>query len=738
TQSIPLIVNDAQTVKSFTPMHAPQVVGEAIAILAGRKCHDATGELVRRQRRQLFEDRFAEHCSRPEDKAPLPAATVVDSIGTYARGQVGIGETTSFMRVFIENRLFRELHVPFALPIVANLDLGAEQCSETFEEIPTPVASKMLNDALRAVPRLLVAAGSAQPQQLAEVGATRRLLAWASADLPDDARQQLCAIEAFKTVQGTRVSLETAWSPQRVLRRAAWQDEWLGPAPGQPASSHDEPILAVATEDAELRTVLEKLSGKPVIDVTDEVVRLQANRRMARGLIPTPKVNGVPPELKRPLSELGEQGQKLGHGELALIDGDQSLINLHSQGRFVRSIPFSVQPPVALAIEDHEVAKPEQLRDIQKLVDEFLGEHPLTHTARALAIELVSQVLATPARSMLTPRMLRNLARAVWARRLSPKLLGDLAAFETLDHQWVTWETLTDQVAKLGDVWAVSEWTDERPLDERRIVLLATREDIDSTKQQNVKLVEAREELRLDGIARRNRAMPPLTSLALPTRLGLLAEAELEGDGTHGPRGTVAILIPSVRGSRGVHVHRGMQPLGTMPDPCPWPTLAVIDDARLTPDRTWSAAKPDQIWQAIGKTIRAASEALLATFGEAPSHAPVEMRIDAVASGDIKELRKSHKSQMRGVVWLEPHPLSEANLQLTYEVGVTTVRNLPVSGQVLLHSDGALERQAALEQLGAYAHGRLVRKLVAESDKHDDDMVQAHVAHALALDTVKP
>ncbi|HUS33146.1 MAG TPA: hypothetical protein VMZ53_31810, partial [Kofleriaceae bacterium] len=47
TQSIPLIVNDAQTVKSFTPMHAPQVVGEAIAILAGRKCHDATGELVR-------------------------------------------------------------------------------------------------------------------------------------------------------------------------------------------------------------------------------------------------------------------------------------------------------------------------------------------------------------------------------------------------------------------------------------------------------------------------------------------------------------------------------------------------------------------------------------------------------------------------------------------------------------------------------------------------------------------
>jgi hypothetical protein len=662
----------------------------------------------------------------------------VDVISSHARGQVGISEVTSYVRVFVEKRLFRELNVPFGLPLIAHLDLGADQCSETFDEIPVQVASKIISDVVRAAPRLLVAIGNELPDRLGDVGATRRLLAWATADLGDEARKQLCAIEGFKTIQGTRVSLETAWHPHKMLRTAAWQDEWLGPSEGEAQTTLDEPILALAAEDTELRTVIDKLPEKAAIDVTDDVLRLQANRRMARGLIPTPKVTGVPPELKRTLAELGDAGKDLGHGELALVDGDQSTIMLHSQGRFVRSVPINVQPPVALAIEDHAIAKPEQLRDIQRLVNDFLGEHPVTHAVRELAVELVSQVLATPARSMLTPRMLRNLARAVWARRIFPKVLGDLAAFETLDHAWVPWATIVDQNAQFGDVWSVTEWTDERPLDERRVVLLATKEDIENTKHHNVKLIEAREELRLDGVARRNRALPLASSLALPTRMGILAEAELQGDGVSGTRGNVAILIPSIKGGRGVVVHRGMQPLGTMADPCMWPTIAVIDDARLTPDRTWSAAKQDQTWQAVVKQIRTASEELLATFGEAPPEALVSMRIDANNSAEIKELRKAGKSQMRGVVWLEQTPLAERTLQLTYELGVTTVRTTPVSGQLLLSSDPALDRQSAIEQLGGYAYGRLVRKLVGEADKHAGVTVQAHVAHALALDEVKP
>src|SRR5213075_3557136 len=112
-------------------------------------------------------------------------------------------------------------------------------------------------------------------------------------------------------------------------------------------------------------------------------------------------------------------------------------------------------------------------------IEEFLGEHPLTTTVHTLAIELVKQILATPARSLLTPRMLRNLARSVWAHKISPRHLGDLAAFETIDHQWVPWAKLEEQIDEFEDVWAVTEWVDERPLDPKRLVLLATKEDIE-------------------------------------------------------------------------------------------------------------------------------------------------------------------------------------------------------------------------------------------------------------------
>jgi hypothetical protein len=71
-------------------------------------------------------------------------------------------------------------------------------------------------------------------------------------------------------------------------------------------------------------------------------------------------------------------------------------------------------------------------------------------------------------------------------------------------------------------------------------------------------------------------------------------------------------------------------------------------------------------------------------------------------------------------------------------MGVTTVRGIPVSGQILFYAEGSLDKDAALEELEAHAHGKLIRKLVAEAGKHEPDLVQAHVAHALALENVKP
>ena len=60
TTSIPLISSDAPAVAGYLPVYAPPMVGQAIAKLAGRKWHDATSELARRERRVQFEIRLAD------------------------------------------------------------------------------------------------------------------------------------------------------------------------------------------------------------------------------------------------------------------------------------------------------------------------------------------------------------------------------------------------------------------------------------------------------------------------------------------------------------------------------------------------------------------------------------------------------------------------------------------------------------------------------------------------------
>ncbi|HSD90035.1 MAG TPA: hypothetical protein VLB44_21035, partial [Kofleriaceae bacterium] len=49
--SIPVVHGDAEPVPGFSPLLAPNLVGQAVAKLANRKWHEASGELARRQRR---------------------------------------------------------------------------------------------------------------------------------------------------------------------------------------------------------------------------------------------------------------------------------------------------------------------------------------------------------------------------------------------------------------------------------------------------------------------------------------------------------------------------------------------------------------------------------------------------------------------------------------------------------------------------------------------------------------
>lgn len=235
-------------------------------------------------------------------------------------------------------------------------------------------------------------------------------------------------------------------------------------------------------------------------------------------------------------------------------------------------------------------------------------------------------------------------------------------------------------------------------------------------------------------------ARPAAVSLSLPSREGVLAQELLAGDGQTSPRGVVAVLSPVSAVARGVWPHRAMHPLGRVDDPCRWPTLAVIDDARLEPDRTWQAPVANEVWQAVAKELRAASERALAKIGDVPEHALAHLRINNHACAEVGAPRKAPKSLIRGVLWLTSTPRETIAVQIIEARGVRSFvapNQLAIGGKLYVLAPDNLDVELALGQLCNQSHGKLVRALLKE-DALDADAVAAHVAHAIAVRTLRP
>jgi hypothetical protein len=139
--------------------------------------------------------------------------------------------------------------------------------------------------------------------------------------------------------------------------------------------------------------------------------------------------------------------------------------------------------------------------------------------------------------------------------------------------------------------------------------------------------------------------------------------------------------------------------------------------------------------------VRETSEALIGTLGEAPVDALTTLRIDQELASASKELRKHGKAQLRGLVWLAGLPYDKRyRLQLTHNLGVMThtpERGEAIGGQLILFASDNLDRVLLLNQLTGIVHGELVRQVLARRDELPH-VVSAHVAHALALETIKP
>ena len=443
---------------------------------------------------------------------------------------------------------------------------------------------------------------------------------------------------------------------------------------------------------------------------------------MALGLLPTPKLTSVADHLKRPLKSFGDLTKKLGHGEGGFALSSQSSLLIHEQGMLQRTSDIDVSPAILLAIESPH---------------EAFDHAQITRLAQDLAIELVRTAL--PAEVPIPMR--RNLARAVLDLRVPPVVVGSASLFQRLNGEWIPWTVFAAQLEKYDNVWAVTTLpTHAEPLDPERIVIYADAADIELASKNGFAVINAKIELELDAKVRENMNRPVVPRLELPSEEGVLAKVVLKGDGKGAPRGVVAVLAPHAAAKRGLYAHRSMRPFDKSDDVCRWPTIAAIDDARITPDRTWSGPKSDDTWQAIVKDVRAASEEALALIGDVPGEALAELRITNHVCSDVKALREAPRTQIRGVLWLTAVPFTPVNVLYRYTGGIrafTPAHGLSIGGALAIFTEEDLDIDKALEQLCGIGHAKMVRMLLADKEVNRD-IAAAHIAHAIAINSVKP
>jgi hypothetical protein len=115
----------------------------------------------------------------------------------------------------------------------------------------------------------------------------------------------------------------------------------------------------------------------------------------------------------------------------------------------------------------------------------------------------------------------------------------------------------------------------------------------------------------------------------------------------------IAVLSPAGASQRGVILHRAMHPLGTIVDPCDWPCAAVIDDARLTPDRTWGAALDDDVLDEVRTAIRDACEQALRGLVQPR---PDMRALHILGAGfELPSALAARGVRVRGALWLGDH-----------------------------------------------------------------------------------
>jgi hypothetical protein len=719
--------SDACVIPGWNPLVCSESRALAFGKLLGREVIDATAELAQRRLAAVRAGRLAELRARPPVNLDLPAMTPgIATEPPAPTGLIGVGDHDRLViEVHVERRWFDRITVADDLPLLAILDLAETAIDETFTQV-RPEAREKLIAAVRVVlaPTLIDTVLAREPRTLIEDPRLTRLLARVlmKRGLSDVMRNKLRAAAMFPRVQGGHASMTDAVD-ERVVRTASFAGAWTGPVKAEPPQPLDTPVLQVADgpDGADRRAVIQALAHNGVADVSEAINRLQSRRRIALGLVAPPVLPGVERALVRRLDQLGTVGELLGFGEVGLVDDDRSRVLPFANGRPGEPIEIDVLPPIRIAVEAPDLVAAGALS-------------PAAVTGRGIqqiAIELVRELCSVkPPTLPVWAR--RRLRRAVFTGWLDHADLRDVPALETTDGAWRPWSVIEEQRRAFGQVWFTAPLSSALPLDPARIALRLTGAEGEAVSGR-FDLVEATEELRLDQIARHNMAKPPATTLKLSdSEIGAALHAGVEMTDPGGRRGWVVPLAPAGARRRGVRAHRDMFRFEPASDPCAWPTLTVVDDPALAPDRTWTHAAEDDAWAAL--TARVVSASVQALRATAPPPA------DAVAR---RWIEPSRATVIRtGWLWLAgpaDHPqwlhgpgavrVMFADRGETYAPPAAR----PVRGWIAVNSAWTSSLVIDLERLFIESYTVMLREAAADTTRDD---VACHVAVGLLRGTL--
>lgn len=720
---LPRVAPATPPLAGFAAVCADPPTAAALGRLAGRRTVDASEAYAAREAELTRATRRAELLARPEAPLALPdGAPGVAWTAPFGCGVVGLARDGFALHVLVERRAFaihRDASLP---PVIAVAALDFDHLDDTLAALRPEILAQVLRAVRRAIPDLVVDLATRAPATLGDTPPGRALLAVvAPLRLRKATRDLLRAAPLFATVQGGRTSLAEAHGA------TGWLGEWLPPAPGAPP---DPPVIQLAEGGDELRALARALAPTARLDdVGPAVERLQSERLIAAGRLRAPVVPDAVPALTRKLSTFGKAAELLGSGEIALVDRGTSRLRVYLRGALAKELAVDVLPAVEIACEAPHLATNLE-RGLQGVVAQ-------------LALKLVDEI---PAEVSLPAWLRRSLRRALLSGVRSPRLIA-LPVFATTLDAWVPWTAVQAQVAQLGDLWCTEEApaspaSERTPLAERRIALVLSAAEQALATAAGMRVVDAARELALDAVARDNLTRPRDPARLQPPAFALSA-IELDGNGRTSPRGYVALLPPAEVHRRGLRATRELHPFDPAPDPCAWPTLAIVDDARLAPDRVWARAVEDAAWQAVRERVTEASVRAARRLVAIP---PTALAPHAVSADHraLAALRGTPGVEIRGSLWLAggprtQHPIEVTDRRRTWPF--LSQHRLGIAGRLFVFSTPAGEPtpaalSAALDELLLVVHANQCRGLVAGGGR--TDLVAAHLAHAIARGHLPP